>query len=211
MSEAACLGILDGVTTNPTLIMKEGKDFVKEIKEIISIFKKNKIDDFTVSAEVTKTDSAKEMIAQGKKLAKIDKHVLVKVPLTREGLKAVKSLSQDKIKCNVTLCFSANQALLAAKAGAWCVSPFLGRLDDTGENGLHLVHEIRTIFDNYDMDCKILAASIRSAEHVKNCAMIGSDIITVPLKVYKKMFEHNLTDVGLEKFKKDWEEYLHKI
>ena len=211
IKEVAELGLLDGVTTNPTLIAKEGKEFKTVIYEIVEILKKNCRDEFTVSAEVTNLESAESMVDEARELVKIDEHLLIKVPLTSQGLKAVNILSKENIRCNVTLCFSANQALLAAKAGAWCVSPFLGRLDDIGEDGAHLIHEIRTIFDKFNMDTNILSASIRSENHVKNCAIIGSDIITMPYKVYMNMYEHSLTNKGLDSFEKDWKEYKQKL
>lgn len=206
ISEIASLGILDGVTTNPTLIAKEGKDFITTIKEIIKILKKHK-ENFTVSAEVTNTKSAEHMIKEAKELAKIDEHILIKIPLTSEGIKAVSVLSKEEIKCNMTLCFSANQALIAAKAGAWCVSPFVGRVDDEGYDGLQLISDIRLIFDNYRFDTKILAASIRGARDVMDCAKLGSDIATIPYNVFTKLYYNPLTDIGLEKFEKDWKEY----
>ena len=209
--EVAQLGLLDGVTTNPTLIAREGKKFREVIDEIVEIMKENCSGEFTVSAEVTNLKNAESMIDEARELTKIDEHILVKVPLTEQGLKAVSVLSKEGIKCNVTLCFSANQALLAAKAGAWCVSPFIGRLDDIGEDGAHLIHEIRTIFDKFNIKTKILSASIRSVEHVKNCAIIGSDIITMPHKIYKRMYAHNLTEKGLKSFENDWKAYKEKL
>lgn len=206
IKKAADSGLIDGVTTNPSLIAKEGRSFNKEIKEIIKILGKIR-NDYTVSAEVTNTDKAEDIIKQARELAEIDKHILVKVPLTFEGLKAVKILTDDEIRCNVTLCFSANQALLAAKAGAWCVSPFLGRLDDEGMSGIKLIEDIRKIYDNYNFDTKILAASIRGTDHVHQCSLAGADIVTIPLKVFEKMYYSPLTDIGLEKFKNDWTEY----
>ena len=164
--------------------------------------------DFTVSAEVTK-DLADEMVEQGLELAALDPHIVIKIPMTEEGIKAVRRLSDKGIRTNVTLCFSVEQALLAAKAGAFLISPFLGRLDDIGEDGLKLVHEIRTVYDNYGFDTQILSASIRSINHVKHCSLIGSDVITMPYKVFAQMFNHSLTDKGLEKFKADWEEFLN--
>ena len=211
IKEAAQLGLVDGVTTNPTLISKEGKDFVTSLKEIIQILKKYSSKDFTVSAEVTNTNSAEEMIKEGRTLSKIDKHILVKVPLTKEGLKAVKQLSSENIRCNVTLCFSATQALLAAKAGAWCVSPFVGRVDDEGHDGIEVLKEIKKVFENYNFETKILAASIRSHHHVLDCIEVGVDIATMPFSVFKKLYYSPLTDIGLEKFNKDWQEYKSKL
>lgn len=207
--DATLTGLIDGVTTNPSLIAKEGRDFNEVLNEIVSIMD-TMGKDYTLSAEVTNTDSSDEMINQGRELSKINQHILVKVPLTKEGLKAVRVLSNEEIRCNVTLCFSSTQALLAAKAGAWCVSPFIGRLDDQGENGLHLIHEIREIFDRYKFETRILAASIRSVDHVSNCAKIGSDMITIPYKIFNQTYKHSLTDIGLEKFAKDWNDYKNK-
>ncbi len=211
--EGIATRLLDGVTTNPTLIAKEGRDFKTEIKEIVSLFKKTGNDNFTVSAEVTSTDSAERMVEQGRKLAKMDKHILVKVPLTVEGLKAVSIMASESIRCNVTLCFSPNQALLAAKAGAWCVSPFVGRVDDEGWDGLELVRDIRALFDRYGFKTNILAASIRSSSHVTECSQIGADIATMPYKVFQKLYYNPLTDKGMAQFEKDWNAYqeeLHK-
>lgn len=210
IKEAAQTGLLDGVTTNPTLIAKAGKDFNEEIKQIIAILKEKR-DDFTVSAEVTDTSSAEKMIKQGRELASIDNHILVKIPLTQEGLKAVYQLSEEEIKCNVTLCFSANQALLAAKAGAWCVSPFIGRVDDEGYSGIDLIENIRLIYDNYGFETNILAASIRSTNHVFEVAQRGVDISTIPYSIFKKLYYNPLTDIGIEQFQKDWEKYQKKV
>jgi transaldolase len=168
-------------------------------------------DDFTVSAEVTKIDSIDDMIKEAKSLAKIDKHILIKVPMTEKGMVVVKELSKQNIKCNVTLVFSPLQALLAAKAGAWCVSPFMGRIDDVGGDGLNLIKEIRTIFDNYNFNTKILAASTRSNIHVTECALIGADIVTMPKKIFDNMFNHPLTDKGIKKFNEDWKKYEKKL
>lgn len=211
IKEAAKTGLIDGVTTNPSLIAKEKKDFKETIKEIIKILKENKIEDFTVSAEVTNLKSIETILKQARKLSKLDKHILVKIPLTKDGLSAVKILSKEKIKCNVTLCFSANQALMAAKSGAWCISPFMGRLDDIGDNGLKLIEEIREIYDKYNYKTNILAASTRSSLHVKESAKIGSDIITLPFKIFNQLFSHPLTDKGLKIFEKDWFEYEKHI
>lgn len=205
---AAAIGIIDGVTTNPTLIAREGRDFEEVLQEIIVIVSQVTAD-FTVSAEVTATDT-NGMVEQGLQLAAIDEHVLVKVPLTPEGLAAVGELSSVGIRCNVTLCFSANQALLAAKAGAWCVSPFVGRLDDAGQDGIELLHEIREIYNEYEFGTRILAASIRHPDHVKKAALAGADIATIPFKVYEKLFHHPLTDDGLAKFLADWKEYENR-
>jgi len=188
---------LDGVTTNPTLIMKEGKDYVKTLKEI------TKIVNGPISAEPVSLD-AEGMVKEGKEFAKLHKNIVIKVPMTPEGMKACKVLSKDGIKVNTTLVFSANQALLAAKAGTYFVSPFLGRLDDIGEKGMDLVKEIKEIYDNYGFKTKILAASIRSTTHVKEAALIGADIATIPFKVYEQMFKHSLTDKGINQFLDDW-------
>ena len=206
IKEAVKTGLIDGVTTNPSLIAKEGKDFESSLKEIITILKEYKYD-FTVSAEVTDTKNADSMIKQGRELSKIDSHILVKVPLTVEGLKAVGKLSEEGVNCNVTLCFSLNQALLAAKAGAWCVSPFIGRLEDEGHDGEELLRDMRKVYDNYGFKTKILGASIRSCEHVFEASKIGVDIVTIPYSIFKKLFYNPLTDIGLEKFAQDWDTY----
>jgi transaldolase len=205
IEKAASSRILDGVTTNPSLIAKTGKDFKTTIKEILKIMKKDSPKDFTVSAEVIDTTSVESILKEGRVFAKLDKHILVKVPLTRVGLEAVTILSSEGIRCNVTLCFSANQALLAAKSGAWCVSPFLGRVDDEGYDGIQLIKEIRTVFDVYKFNTRILAASVRSTHHVHECAQLGCDMATMPLSVFEKLYYNPLTDIGLEKFQKDWE------
>ena len=188
---------LDGVTTNPTLIMREGKDYVKTLKEI------TKIVDGLISAETVSLD-AEGMVKEGKEFAKIHKNIVIKVSMTLEGMKACRLLTKSGIKVNTTLVFSANQALLAAKAGTYLVSPFLGRLDDIGQTGMELIQEIRQIYDNYGYKSQILAASIRSPIHVKEAALIGADIATIPFKVYESMFKHALTDKGIKKFLDDW-------
>lgn len=208
---AASLGILDGVTTNPSLIAKEGKiDFRKTIKQITKILSKYKMN-FTVSAEVTNIKTAKDMIEQARELSKIDKHIVVKIPLTEEGIKACTVLSSEDIRCNVTLCFSANQALIAAKAGAYFVSPFIGRVNDEGHDGFQLIKDIKKIYDNYNFETKILSASIRSCGDVLECAKIGSDLITVPYSVFSKLYYNPLTDIGLDKFEKDWQNYQKEL
>ena len=189
---------LDGVTTNPTLIMKEGKDYNKTLKEICGIVKG------PVSAE-TVSLKADGMVREGKEFAKIHKNIVIKVPMTPEGMKACRLLAKQRIKVNTTLVFSANQALLAAKAGTYFVSPFIGRLDDIGEKGTELIKEIRHIYDNYGFKSQILAASIRSTEHVKEVAMMGADIATMPFKVYEQLFKHPLTDKGIKQFLDDWD------
>lgn len=196
--EAADIGIVDGVTTNPTLIMKEGRDYVKTLKEISQIV------DGPISAETINLDSA-GMVKEGKEFAKIHKNIVVKVPMTPEGMKACIALTKSKIRVNTTLCFSANQALLAAKAGTYFISPFLGRLDDLGQNGMELISEIRQIYDNYDFKTQILAASIRHPLHVKEAAMLGADIVTLPFKIYQQLFKHVLTDSGIKQFLEDWD------
>ncbi len=192
------LGFADGVTTNPSLILKSGRDILEVTKEICAMI------DGPVSAEVVAL-KADDMIAEGRKLAKIADNIAVKVPLTWDGLKACKVLSGEGKMVNVTLCFSASQALLAAKAGATFVSPFIGRLDDINIDGLDLIEEIRTIYDNYAFKTEVLAASIRSVNHVSECAKIGSDVVTAPPEVLKKLAQHALTDKGLAAFMKDWE------
>ena len=191
-------GLIDGVTTNPSLIAKSGGDFKETIAEIC------KLVDGPVSAEVTATD-ADTMIEEGRKLAKIADNVAVKVPLTWDGLKACRALSQAGTKVNVTLCFSSNQALLAAKAGAAFISPFIGRLDDIGLDGMELIREIRVVYDNYDsFSTEILAASIRSPNHVKEASLAGADVATIPPDVIKGLVKHPLTDKGLDAFLADW-------
>lgn len=195
--EAASMGILDGVTTNPSLVAKEGKEFRALLKEICEIV------DGDISAEVVST-KADEMVREGKELAKIHKNIVVKIPLIKEGLKAVKILKAEGIRSNVTLCFSPNQALLAAKAGAYIISPFIGRLDDISQNGMDLIHQIVTIYRNYDFKTQVLVASVRHPVHVVEAAMIGAEICTMPFKVIDQLVKHPLTDIGLEKFLSDW-------
>lgn len=189
-------GMVDGVTTNPSLIKQSGRDILEVIGEICAIV------DGPVSAEVTSTD-ADVMIAEGRKLLEIAGNIAVKVPLTWDGLKACKALSNEGHKVNVTFCFSANQALLAAKAGASFISPFIGRLDDINVDGMELIEDIRTIYDNYEFETEILAASIRSVNHVLDCARIGADVITAPPAIIKSMINHPLTDKGLATFLAD--------
>ena len=204
IAELADLGMVDGVTTNPSLILKSGRDILEVTREICSIVAG------PVSAEVVAL-TAPEMIAEGRKLAAIAPNIAVKVPLTWDGLKTCKVLSGEGFMVNVTLCFSANQALLAAKAGATFISPFIGRLDDINLDGLDLIGDIRTIYDNYDFKTQILAASIRTPNHVKDCALIGADVITAPPAVIKALATHILTDKGLEQFLKDWAKTGQKI
>lgn len=198
------LGMVDGVTTNPSLILKSGRDILEVTKEIADLV------DGPVSAEVVATE-ADAMIEEGRKLAGIAENIAVKVPLTWAGLKACNVLTNEGRMVNVTLCFSANQALLAAKAGATFISPFIGRLDDINLDGMELIADIRTIYDNYDFKTEILAASIRSVNHAFQCAHVGSDVMTAPPKVIKAMAEHPLTDKGLEAFLADWEKTGQKI
>ncbi|HOP81924.1 MAG TPA: fructose-6-phosphate aldolase [Fervidobacterium sp.] len=193
-------GIVDGVTTNPTLIAKEGADFEKRIKDICQLVQG------PVSAEVISLNWD-GMVEEARKLAAIDEYVVVKIPMTPDGIKAVKILSAEGIKTNVTLVFSANQALLAAKAGATFVSPFIGRIDDNGNDGVKLLDEIMQIYSNYGFDTEVIAASIRHPMHVVEAAMIGVDIATIPFDVLKKMFVHPLTDNGIKRFMQDWEAY----
>ncbi|EDZ48606.1 MULTISPECIES: fructose-6-phosphate aldolase [Leisingera] len=196
IAELNDLGMVDGVTTNPSLIKKSGRDIIEVTKEICALV------DGPVSAEVTATD-AETMIAEGRKLVEIAENIAVKVPLTWDGLKACKTLTDDGHMVNVTLCFSANQALLAAKAGATFISPFVGRLDDINLDGMELIEDIRIIYDNYGFDTQILAASIRSVNHVLDSARIGADVITAPPAVIKAMVNHPLTDKGLDAFLAD--------
>ena len=204
IAELNDLGMVDGVTTNPSLILKSGRDIIEVTREICAIVSG------PVSAEVVAL-TFDDMIAEGRKLAAIAPNIAVKVPLTWDGLKTCKVLSGDGFMVNVTLCFSANQALIAAKAGATFISPFIGRLDDINLDGLDLLGDIRTIYDNYDFKTQILAASIRTANHVKDCALIGADVITAPPSVIKALASHVLTDKGLEQFLKDWAKTGQKI
>lgn len=197
LKKGANWGILDGVTTNPSLIAKEGRPISEQIRLICDIV------DGDISAEVVSTD-ANEMIREGRELARIHRNVVVKCPLTRDGIKATSALSKEGIRVNVTLCFSAGQALLAAKAGAYIISPFVGRLDDIAYTGMDLIRSITTIYKNYGFETKILAASLRSPVHVVDAALAGAHIGTMPLKVLDMLFNHPLTDRGLEQFQKDW-------
>jgi transaldolase len=197
LKAAAETGLVDGVTTNPSLIAKSGRNMIEVIAEICGLV------EGPVSAEAVAGD-AKTLIAEGEKLARIAPNVCVKVPLTRDGLIACRALSGDGIKVNVTLCFSSNQALLAAKSGATFISPFIGRLDDYGFDGMELIRDIRAVYDNYGFDTEILAASIRNTAHVKDSSMAGADCATIPPAVFEQMFKHPLTDKGLELFNADW-------
>jgi len=198
IAEAARMGILDGVTTNPSLVSKEGRDFKDLILEICQLV------DGPVSAEVVSVE-AEAMVKEGRDLARIHPNVVVKCPLIPEGLAATKRLATEGIRVNVTLCFSPTQALLAAKAGAWCVSPFIGRLDDVSSDGMELIRQIVTIFHNYDYPTLVLVASIRHPQHVVEAALSGGDICTMPYGVFQQLAKHPLTDIGLKKFLADWE------
>jgi len=197
IKEASSLGILDGVTTNPSLVAKEGKDFRKLLEEICSIV------DGPISAEVVSTNFD-GMMKEGRDLSKIHKNIVVKVPLIKEGLKAVKALKSEGIRTNVTLCFSPNQALMAAKAGAYFISPFIGRLDDISTSGMDLIRQVVTIYRNYNYTTEVLVASVRHPLHVVEAAMIGAHICTIPFKVIDQLIKHPLTDIGLERFLADW-------
>jgi transaldolase len=197
-------GLLDGVTTNPSLVQKSGRDFIEVLREIVGVCRG------PVSAEVVALDY-EGMMGQAEKLRKVADNVAIKVPLTEDGLRTCRALSSDGTMVNVTLCFSAAQALLAAKAGATFISPFVGRLDDIGTSGMELISDIRMIYDNYDFDTQILVASIRSPMHVVEAAKIGADVMTAPPKVIHQLFKHPLTDAGLAAFLKDWESTGQKI
>jgi transaldolase len=197
LTALAQTGLVDGVTTNPSLVAKAGVDFFESLKRICAAIPG------PVSAEVVAQDY-ETMLAEGRKLRSVAPNIVVKVPLTPDGLRACKTLEQEGHPCNVTLCFSAVQALLAAKAGATYISPFLGRLDDNGQDGMELVREIRAIYDNYDFQTQILAASIRSAGHARDAAIAGADCATIPPAVFRSLYRHVLTDAGLEAFLKDW-------
>ena len=190
-------GLVDGVTTNPSLVAKAGRDFFETLQEICAAVPG------PVSAEVVAQDF-ETMLAEGRKLRGLAKNIVVKVPLTPDGLRACKTLEDEGHPCNVTLCFSAPQALLAAKAGATFISPFIGRLDDNGQDGMGLIREIRAIYDNYDFQTQILAASIRTGGHVRDAAIAGADCATIPPAVFKSLYKDVLTDAGLEAFLKDW-------
>lgn len=201
--QAARLGVVSGVTTNPTLVAKEGRDFHQTLKEIMDIV------EGPTSAEVVSTE-AQAMVEEGKRLFELGPHIVVKIPMTEEGLIAVRELKKLGIPTNVTLIFSLNQALLAARAGATYVSPFVGRLDDIGYDGMALVAEIVSVFKTYHMDTEIIAASIRHPEHVRQAALIGAHIATIPFDVLKKLLVHPLTDTGLKRFLADWEKMKDK-
>lgn len=203
LKKAAAWGIVDGVTTNPSLIAKEGRPIEDQIKMICDIV------DGEISAEVVSTESAK-MIPEGRKLSKIHKNVLVKCPLTRDGIVATKALSSEGIRVNVTLCFSPTQALIAAKAGAYIISPFVGRLDDISWSGMDLIRNILQIYRNYGYKTQVLAASMRSPMHIVEASLAGAHIATMPFKVLDSLFSHPLTDKGLEQFLKDWGKVFHE-
>jgi transaldolase len=196
--EAASYGLVDGVTTNPSLVSKEGRDFKDLLLEICSLV------DGPISAEAVSLE-AEAMVKEGRELAKIHKNIVVKVPLIPEGLKATKQMASEGIRVNVTLCFSPTQALLAAKAGAWCVSPFIGRLDDISSDGMELIEQILTIYENYDYPTQVLVASVRHPQHVVEAALLGGHICTMPYSVFQQLVKHPLTDIGLKKFLADWE------
>lgn len=205
IEEAAAMGVLDGVTTNPSLMKRAGAaDFHEHIRKICEIVQAD------VSAEVVAVEY-KEMLAEARDLAQIHEHVVVKVPLILDGIKAIKTLAEEGIRVNCTLCFSPIQALIAAKAGAAYISPFLGRLDDIAHNGMDLIRSIRIIYDNYGLDTEILAASIRHPMHVVEAAEIGADVATMPFDVIKKLLKHPLTDKGLEAFLADWDAYQEAL
>ncbi|NNG27430.1 MAG: fructose-6-phosphate aldolase [Ignavibacteriaceae bacterium] len=203
IKEAASLGVLDGVTTNPSLVAKEGKNFRELLDEII------KVVDGPISAEVIATDYD-GMLKEARELAAIHKNIVVKIPLIKEGLKAVKTLSGKGINTNVTLCFSPSQALLAAKAGATYISPFVGRLDDISTGGMDLISQIVQIYDNYDYQTEVLVASIRHPLHLVEAALIGADVCTIPFAVINKLFNHPLTDIGIDRFLSDWKKLNKK-
>jgi transaldolase len=201
--EAASLGLLDGVTTNPSLVAKEGRNFREALVEICQLV------NGPVSAEVVSVEES-AMVKEGKELAKIHRNIVVKVPLIPEGLKATKRLVAEGIKVNVTLCFSPAQALLAAKAGAWCISPFIGRLDDISANGMELIRQIVTIYKTYDFKAFVLVASVRHPQHVVEAALAGGHICTVPFAIFQQLVKHPLTDLGVKKFLTDWNAQLQK-
>jgi len=198
IQEGASLGLIDGVTTNPSLVAKEGRSFKEMLLEICNMV------DGPISAEVVGVES-EAMIKEGRDLAKVHKNIVVKVPLIPEGLRATRKLAAEGIRVNVTLCFSPTQALLAAKAGAWCVSPFIGRLDDVSSDGMALIRQIITIYKNYDYKTQVLVASVRHPQHVVEAALAGGHICTMPYSVFQQLIKHPLTDIGLKKFLADWE------
>ncbi len=198
IEEGASLGLIDGVTTNPSLVAREGRSFKEMLLEICHLV------DGPISAEVVATE-CDAMMKEGRELAKIHSNIVVKVPLILEGLRATKALAAEGIRVNVTLCFSPTQALLAAKAGAWCVSPFIGRLDDVSSNGMELVRQILSIYDNYQFSTQVLVASVRTPQQVAEAALAGGHICTMPYSIFQQLVKHPLTDIGLKQFLSDWE------
>lgn len=204
IQETVSLGVLDGVTTNPSLVAKEGRSFHETLVEICHLV------NGPVSAEVVSVEES-AMVKEGKELAKIHENIVVKVPLIPGGLKATKRLTAEGIRVNVTLCFSPTQALLAAKAGAWCISPFIGRLDDISSNGMELIRQIVTIYRNYGFKTLVLVASVRHPQHVVEAALAGGDICTMPFAVFQQLIKHPLTDLGVKKFLADWDVQRQKL
>ncbi len=203
IEEGASLGLIDGVTTNPSLVAREGRSFKEMLLEICHLV------DGPISAEVVGTESA-AMVKEGRELAKIHNNIVVKVPLILEGLRATKMLAAEGIRVNVTLCFSPTQALLAAKAGAWCVSPFIGRLDDVSSDGMELIRQILSIYDQYQFNTQVLVASVRTPQQVVESALAGGHICTMPYSIFQQLVKHPLTDIGLKKFLSDWEKMGRK-
>lgn len=203
IEEGASLGLIDGVTTNPSLVAREGRSFKEMLLEICNLV------DGPISAEVVGTESD-AMIKEGRELAKIHRNIVVKVPLILEGLRATRVLAAEGIRVNVTLCFSPTQALLAAKAGAWCVSPFIGRLDDVSSDGMELIRQILSIYDNYQFSTQVLVASVRTPQQVFEAALAGGHICTMPYSIFQQLVKHPLTDLGLKKFLSDWEKMGRK-
>ena len=203
IEEGARLGLIDGVTTNPSLVAKEGRSFKEMLLEICHLV------DGPISAEVVGKESA-AMVKEGRELAKIHNNIVVKVPLIMEGLRATKMLAAEGIRVNVTLCFSPTQALLAAKAGAWCVSPFIGRLDDVSSDGMELIRQILSIYENYQFNTQVLVASVRTPQQVVESALAGGHICTMPYSIFQQLVKHPLTDIGLKKFLSDWEKMGRK-
>ncbi|MGZ8383305.1 MAG: fructose-6-phosphate aldolase [Nitrospira sp.] len=203
IEEGASLGLIDGVTTNPSLVAREGRSFKEMLLEICNLV------DGPISAEVVGTESD-AMIKEGRELAKIHRNIVVKVPLILEGLRATRVLAAEGIRVNVTLCFSPTQALLAAKAGAWCVSPFIGRLDDVSSDGMELIRQILSIYDNYQFSTQVLVASVRTPQQVVEAALAGGHICTMPYSIFQQLVKHPLTDLGLKKFLSDWEKMGRK-
>ena len=197
IQEGANLGVIDGVTTNPSLVAREGRSFKEMLLEICNLV------DGPISAEVVETEM-QAMVNEGRELAKVHTNIVVKVPLIMEGLRATKVLASEGIRVNVTLCFSPAQALLAAKAGAWCVSPFIGRLDDVSSDGMELIRQILTIYHNYDFPTQVLVASVRTPQQVVDAALAGGHICTMPYSIFQQLVKHPLTDIGLKKFLDDW-------